>query len=541
MAQDNDNANNNSSHGSTANNGADVLVDTLLANGVDVCFANPGTSEMHFVAALDRKPQMRCILGLFEGVVTGAADGYARMADKPACTLLHTGPGLANALANMHNARRANTPMVNIVGDHASYHLHHDAPLTSDIESLARPMSRWVGRARHANEVARQAAEAVHQSTTLGGGVSTLILPADAAWSETSTSPVHAPAPETLELDASALRASVRALRDRGDGKTLLMLSGRALREDALLIAQAIAERTGAHLIAQQSNARAQRGRGRVSIERVPYNVDAAVKLLAPYQRAILIGAKAPVAFFAYPGKPGSMLPADCEITTLCPPGGDPLEALQQLAEAVGAARKPESLLALPNMAAADKLGWSSATPINALTFAQAMAELIPANAIVCDESVSSGRDFFRYTMQAAPHDYLQITGGAIGNGIPLATGAAVACPDRKVVLMQADGSGMYTLQGLWTQAREQLDVLNIIIANRSYAILRGEFKSVGAGEPGRNASRMLDLDNPAIDWLAIARGCGMEAVRVSHIAALGDAVRAALGRKGPFLIEAVL
>lgn len=524
----------------TSRNGADVLVDTLLGNGIDVCFANPGTSEMHFVAALDRKPQMRCILGLFEGVVTGAADGYARMAEKPACTLLHTGPGMANALANMHNARRAHTPMVNIVGDHASYHLQHDAPLTSDIESLARPMSRWVGRVRGANDVAQKAAQAIHESTTLGGGVATLILPADAAWSRTSISRVPSKPAETLQLDESALRESVKALESQAGAKTLIMLSGRALREDALAIAQSIAERTGAHLLAQQSNARTQRGRGRVSIERIPYNVDAAIKLLAPYGHAILIGAKAPVAFFAYPQKPGSMLPPDCGITELSPPGGDALEALTRLADAVGAADRPRSLVSQPRMEAAGDLSWSASTPINALTFAQAMAELIPEGAIVCDESVSSGRDFFRYTMQAAPHDYLQITGGAIGSGIPLATGAAVACPDRKVVLMQADGSAMYTLQGLWTQARERLDVLNIIISNRTYAILRGEFKSVGAGTPGKNACQMLDLDNPALDWLAIAKGCGLEAVRVSSIAEFGDAVRAALARKGPFLIEAV-
>ena len=529
--------NTNTTNSNTNTNGADVLVDTLLANSVDVCFANPGTSEMHFVAALDRKPQMRCVLGLFEGVVTGAADGYARMAEKPACTLLHTGPGLANGLANMHNAKRAHTPMVNIIGDHASYHLHLDAALTSDIESLARPMSKWVGRVRNANEVAQQAADAIHQSTTLGGGVTTLILPADAAWSETSVAPVKAQAAQSLEIDAAAMRVSVQALKASTGGKTLLMLSGGALRADALEIAHAIAARTGAELLAQQSNGRTQRGKGRVPIERVPYNVDAALKLLAPYQRVILIGAKAPVAFFAYPGKPGNLLPAGCEVINLCPLGGDALATLKELAQAVGA---PVSAALVYPAPVGEALSWSSSTAINAMTFAQAMAELIPDNAIVCDESVSSGRDFFRYTMQAEQHDYLQITGGAIGNGIPLSTGAAIACPDRKVVLMQADGSGMYTVQGLWTQAREQLDVLNIIISNRTYAILRGEFKSVGAGTPGKNACQMLDLDNPNLDWVHMANAHGMEAVRASNIKELGDAVRSALKRKGPFLIEAV-
>ncbi|MEZ5797577.1 MAG: thiamine pyrophosphate-binding protein [Paracoccaceae bacterium] len=166
-------------------NGADILCETLLANGIDTCFANPGTSEMHFVAALDRQPKMRCVLGLFEGVVTGAADGYARMADRPAATLLHLGPGLANGLANLHNARRARTPMVNVVGDHATYHLQHDAPLTSDIDSLAWPMSHWVGRAERAGDVGLRCSEAIAAAGTGAGGIATLILHADAAWTET--------------------------------------------------------------------------------------------------------------------------------------------------------------------------------------------------------------------------------------------------------------------------------------------------------------------------------------------------------------------
>ncbi|RUZ81592.1 acetolactate synthase large subunit, partial [Mesorhizobium sp. M7A.F.Ca.CA.001.14.1.1] len=194
-------------------NGADVLCDVLLANDVTVCFANPGTSEMHFVAALDRKPKMRCVLGLFEGVVTGAADGYARMTDRPAATLLHTGPGLANGLANMHNARRAFSPMINIVGDHASYHLPLDAPLTSDIESLAAPMSNWVGRVKGPADVV-PAAEAAFRASLTPPGVATLILPADAAWGEVdAVLPGKVTLAPTPAVDMDAVRKIAAAIR----------------------------------------------------------------------------------------------------------------------------------------------------------------------------------------------------------------------------------------------------------------------------------------------------------------------------------------
>ncbi|OWT65641.1 acetolactate synthase large subunit [Candidimonas nitroreducens] len=514
-------------------NGADSLCDTLLANDVDVCFANPGTSEMHFVAALDRKPRMRCVLGLFEGVVTGAADGYGRMAEKPAATLLHLGPGLGNGLANLHNARRAHTPMVNIVGEHASYHIQYDAPLTTDIESLARPMSNWVRRIQSSDDVSGAAAAAVAAARTEPGGIATLILPADAAWGQTAApvSQAHPPAPGRIE-EAALLQAR-EALRN--GRKTLILLSGKALRAGPLETAARIAARTGARLMAQQSNGRMERGAGRVPIERVPYPVDAAVKALEGTEQLILIGARTPVAFFAYPGKPSVLIPEGCDVITLASPADDLPQALEQLADAVGATRDiavPLAERGQPDL------------PAGALTASaviQAIGALSPENAVICDESVSSGRDSFKWTWNAAPHDFLQITGGAIGIGIPLATGAAVACPDRKVILMQADGSAMYTVQGLWTQAREQLDVVTVIFANRRYAILHNELKMVGAGEPGRNASRMLNLDEPAIDWVHMAQAAGVEAARASDCAAFVDLLRAALARKGPFLIEAVI
>lgn len=512
-------------------NGADILCDTLLANGVDTCFANPGTSEMHFVAALDRKPAMRCVLGLAEGVVTGMADGYARMTDRPAATLLHTGPGLANGLANLHNARRANTPIINIVGDHATHHLPFDAPLTTDIESLARPMSHWVRRVSGPEDVTRAAAEAVTIATTPPGQIATLILPADAAWSDAPATVERAQQLTAWRLDENRLRWVAKALK--ADGETVLLLSGRALRDEALKTASRIANATGARLMAQQSNARVERGAGRVPIDRVPYVVDKALATFANTRRMILVGAKAPVGFFAYPGKPGSMLPVGCEVIEMASAGDDLEDGLEALADLLGIGPQ-----VAPTLGARDH-GELATGPLDPSAIARAVSVLMPDGAILCDESVSSGRDFFPATFGAAPHDFLQLTGGAIGLGLPMSTGAAIACPDRKVIGLQADGSGMYTLQALWTQARERLDVVTIIFANRRYAILRGELKMVGAADPGYNARRMLDLEDPTLDWVRLAAGMGVEGARADTAEALNDLLAAAIKRRGPFVIEA--
>ncbi len=514
-------------------NGADLLCETLLANDVDVCFANPGTSEMHFVAALDRQPRMRCILGLFEGVVTGAADGYARMAEKPAATLLHLGPGLANGLANLHNAKRAFTPMVNVVGDHATYHLIHDAPLTSDIESLARPMSGWIGRAETADSVGIRTAEAIAAARAMRGQIATLILPADTAWNETAAGvPQHVAAPVSGVPDDKRIAAAAQALRS---GKsTVIIATGLALREAKLEALDRIAAKTGARLMAQQSNGRIQRGAGRVPVERVPYIVDQALTAFAGTQQVILIGAKAPVAFFAYPGKPGSMLPEGCAVLDLVEAGGDIGMAVEALAEAIGVVG------VAPRIGRRERpdMPGGKLTP-EAISIA--LAHHLPAHAIVCDESVSSGRNFFQATHGAEPHDFLQLTGGAIGIGLPLAAGAAIACPDRKVFVLQADGSGMYTPQALWTHARERLDVVTIIYSNRRYQILHRELANVGAAAPGENASRMLNLDDPALDWVGMAKSMGVEAAGADTVEAFVDLIKAACARRGPFLIEAMI
>lgn len=516
-------------------NGADHLCDMLIAQGVDVCFANPGTSEMHFVAALDRKPKMRCILGLFEGVVTGAADGYARMTGKPAAALLHTGPGLANGLANLHNARRAFSPVVTVVGDHASYHLAHDAPLTSDIESLALPMSEWVYRVKSADDVARGAAAACEAAQRLSS-VATMILPADAAWGETRAKKIVKASPITKPvIDAYELKAAAKAIRNH-PGRCGILLDGEALRAENLGLLEQIAASHDIDLYVPVFISRLSRGVGRPALKRIPYPVDEAVAMLAHLDVLILVGAIPPVAFFAYPGKPSALTPPKCKIILLASVRDDIPDALARLGEALGAKplkRKQKSKVAAP-----------TGVPTGPLTedaVAVLLAQMLPDQAILSDEALTSARRFYALSFEAPPHDYMMVTGGAIGVGIPLSTGAAVACPHRKVIALQADGSGMYTLQGLWTQARERLDVVTIILNNRGYAILQNEMKNVGVPVHGGNAERMMRIDDPGLNWVSLAAGMGVEGARANTCAEFSGLLKEAFKRTGPFLIEAMI
>ncbi|WP_306852125.1 acetolactate synthase large subunit [Cupriavidus necator] len=513
-------------------NGAESLVKTLLANGVDTCFANPGTSEMHFVAALDRIPGMRCVLGLFEGVVTGAADGYARMTGKPAATLLHCGPGLANGLANLHNGRRAQTPVVNLIGDQATYHRPLDAPLTADTEGWARPVSVWTRTATRAASVGADAAAAVQAACAAPGGVASLILPSDVCWDAGGVVAAPLPPLAVPKVSPDAVQQAARVLRS--GQPTLLVLGGSALREAPLANAHRIAAATGARLISPMSNARVARGRGRLAVDRVPYSGDAARDKLAGIRNVILVGAPAPVTFFAYPGKSPRPYPEDAAVHVLARPEEDLAEALARLADEVGARQAQLPAAAVP----------APVEPARGAVTSEAVARtltaLLPEQAIVVEESISFGRAFYPGTVHAAPHDWLQLTGGAIGAGLPLALGAAVAAPGRRVVALQADGSAMYTLQSLWTMAREQLDVTVVLLANRKYAILLGELAGVGAN-PGKTALDMLDIGNPDLDWVRLAGGMGVEAAQATDMEGFADLFRMANSRKGPFLIELVI
>ena len=514
-------------------NGAECLVETLVASGIEVCFANPGTSEMHFVAALDRISGMRAILCLFEGVVTGAADGYGRMAEKPACTLLHLGPGLANGLANLHNARRAATAIVNVVGDHATYHTRYDAPLASDVAGFARPVSRWIQSSPSALTVAADAARAVQASMEAPGQIATLILPADTAWSEADRPAPSLPRPQIAPADAKAVDQAANALRT--GKKAAILIRGSALKEQGLKTAGRISAKTGARIFCDALAPRIQRGAGRVVVERIPHLAEDIVDFLQGVEQLILVGAKPPVTFFAYPGKTSWPTPKGCKIMVLSHAHEDGTAALDALADVLNAPPAPANVAVLttPALPKSGKL--------DARAVIQVIAHYLPEGAILADEAVSSGLPYFNYTATCAPHDYLNLAGGAIGGMMPVGTGAAVACPDRKVVCLEGDGSAMYTVQALWTQARERLDVTTVIYANRSYAILDIELARVGVDNPGLSARSLFDLHNPTLDWVKLAEGMGVEAARAETTEQFADLFASAMKTRGPRLIEAVI
>ncbi|MGD1933520.1 MAG: acetolactate synthase large subunit [Candidatus Phaeomarinobacter sp.] len=513
-------------------NGAESLVQTFVNCGVEVCFSNPGTSEMHFVAALDRIDGIRPVLGLFEGVVTGAADGYGRMAGKPAATLLHLGAGLGNGFANLHNARRAATPIINVVGEHATYHRQYDAPLASDIASVARPNSVWIETPEEATEVAAAGARAYAAAMSAPGGIATLILPADTAWLDANGAADPVEVAAFRAVDGATIDKVATALKN--GKKSAILLRGRTLLADGLELAGRIQAATGARILCDTFTPRMQRGAGRVKIERLPYFAEQAVEHIADVEQLVLCGSQNPVAFFAYPGKESWLTPPDAETLVLARPEEDSLSALEALAEAVSApAQAPEHVaLSKPDLASG---------ALDADGVGRAIAHFLPDGAGVSDEGATAGLFTNIYTETAAPHDHMTLTGGAIGQGLPLAAGAALACPDQKVVCFHGDGGAMYTLQALWTMARENLDVVTVILSNRSYAILNIELMRVGAENPGPKALSMLDLHNPELNWTQLAKGMGVEAVRCETAEAFNDAFEASMSRKGPFLIEAMI
>jgi acetolactate synthase-1/2/3 large subunit len=512
-------------------NGAQALIRTLVGAGVDVCFANPGTSEMHFVAALDDVPDMRAVLTLFEGVATGAADGYARMAGRPAATLLHLGPGMGNGLANLHNARRGRTPMVNVVGDHARSHKRLDAPLESDIDAVAGTFSGWVRRSLSPADVAADAVDAVVAASSAPGSISTLILPADVSWEDGAevAEPRDArPAPRV----ASSVVEAVAAALASGE-PAVLFLGGDAMGEEGQLAAARIAAGTGARLMSETFPARTARGAGLPDLTRLPYPPEMAIAALAGTRHLVLAGAQAPVHFFAYPGVPGHPVPEDCTVHVLSEPGEDAVAALQALADVAAPEATPDLL-----EASRPELPTGDLTP---RAMAAVIGALLPERAIVVDEALTSGVGLTELTSGAPRHDWLALTGGAIGDGLPMALGAAVACPDRPVIGIQADGSAMYTISALWSYAREQADITTIICNNGSYAILEHELSRVGAQNDGKRAARLLELGSPDLDFVSLATGMGVPATRATTAEELADQLRRALAEPGPHLIDAVL
>jgi acetolactate synthase-1/2/3 large subunit len=514
-------------------NGAQSLIRTLTGAGVDVCFSNPGTSEMHFVAALDQVPEMRAVLALFEGVATGAADGFGRVSGRPAATLLHLGPGLGNGLANLHNARRAHTPVVNVVGDHATYHKRYDAPLESDVESVAGAVSGWYRMSMSADDVGGDAADAIAAAYGPPGCVATLVVPADVSWSESATGPAAAgTVPLPGLVPPATIEAAARVLRS-GEPAALL-IGGTAMRERGLIAASRVTNACGAKLLGETFPSILERGAGIPPIERLGYLAEFMEMQLGGVRHLVVAGTHAPVSFFAYPGKPSNLVPQGCEVHVLAGLAHDAPAALEALADAVGA---PTGAATLADSRRPDP----PTGPLDMETMAAAVGALLPEGAVVVDESNTSGLFAPGATAGAPRHDWLTLTGGAIGQGMPVATGAAVAAPGRRTLCLEADGSAMYTIQALWTQAREGLDVTTVVLANRSYAILNLELSRVGAEAGGPRASRMLDLTGPTLDFVDIAHGMGVPATRATTAEEFVTQLSAALGEPGPNLIEAVL
>lgn len=513
-------------------NGAKALIDTLTNAGIDTCFTNPGTSEMHFVAALDNSG-MRAVLTLFEGVATGAADGYARIAEKPAATLLHLGCGLGNGLANLHNARKARVPMVNIVGDHATYHTQYDAQLQSDIETVARNCSKWVRTTQETSQIGADAAEAIKVATGAPNQISTLILPADVSWGEggQAVTDFSQPAPEPA---SDAVVNEIAEVLKKSGKKVAILLGRRVTLEAGLMAASKIAEHTGAKLYAEVFPTRIQRGAGLPNVERIAYLAEMAAVQLSGYDHLILIDAKAPVSFFAYPGKKSYLVPDNCKLHDLVTKEQDALKSLDALVIAVGAADTAPKL----QEASRPKL---ASGKLNAEKIAQAVGALLPNNAIISDEAQTSGLKIPSNTAGSPKHDLLTLTGGAIGQGLPVALGAAVAAKNRPVLALVGDGSSMYTIQSLWTIVAEQLDVTTVVMNNGSYAILNIELERVGAEKAGPKAKAQLDISNPGIDFVSIAKGMGMPAERVRTAEEFNSALERAFREPGPHLIDAIV
>ena len=513
-------------------NGAEALLQTALDAGVNTCFANPGTTEMDLVAALDTTPGTRTVLALFEGVATGMADGYFRMTGKPAMTLLHLGVGLGNGIANIHNARRGRSGMINLIGDHPASHLPHNAPLTSDIATMAKPVSHWVRTSASTEAIAADMAEAIAVSTGPPGKIATLITPADVMRDPCGTGPAALPTMETAPVDESAVARCVETLR--GDGPIALVVGGNGLQAEGLVAAHRIAAASGCRVLSEGFPGRLDRGAGLPPIERIPYFPEMVLEKLKEFRTIILAGAQSPVAFFKYREYPSSLVPEGCETITLAASEADPVQNLEALAEALGAAADAGERTEL-------KVAPKPSGELTTKTCGQAIAATLPENAIIADEAATSGGPTYYLTQTCAPHTSLYLTGGGIGWGLPTATGSAVACPDRPVLALQGDGGGMYTPQALWTQAREGLHVTNVIFSNRKYSILQVELGRAGIDKPGKIATSLTELTDPSIDWCGLAKSLGVPATKPANAEEFHDQLQAAYEEPGPHLIEVEL
>ena len=510
--------------------GAEALVTTLADHGVTACFANPGTSEMHLVTALDREPRIRSVLALFEGVATGAADGFARISGVPAMTLLHLGAGYMNGGANIHNAKRAHVPMINVIGDHATYHQVYDAPLTSDITGIAGPNSIWIKSIDKVADAGRLGAEVFAASYGPEPGPAMLLLPADTAWNEGGVVEAARPAPSLRVPVLDAIEAAAKAVK--AAKKPVIIINGTALLDEGLQAAARL-EKSGLRVLTDTFVTRQARGAGRFAPGRMQYFAEMAMADLEGVDVMLLAGTSAPVAFFAYPEKPSLLVPEGCEQISLGSYDTDSAAALIALADALGAEDAADVMpLAKPDAPSGE---------LTPNTIGTSIARHLPKDAIVADDGVTGSLDAYLTTLTAEPHDWLMLTGGAIGIGMPLALGAAIAAPERKVLCLSGDGAGMYTNQALWSMAREGADVVTVVFVNHSYRILNIEMARTGAGTPGPAAQSMLDLSAPEIDWQKLSEAQGVPAETARTAEEFDAAIERAFAADGPRLIAALV
>ncbi|SHI59782.1 acetolactate synthase-1/2/3 large subunit [Shimia gijangensis] len=513
----------------TKQTGSHLMLDALLEAGVDTIFGNPGTSEMHLTAAIADYPEIEKVLCLFEGGATGAADGYGRMKGKPAATLLHLGPGLANGLANIHNAKKAGTPMINVIGDHTTFHKQYDAPLNSDIEGTAAPYSQWIRTVAEPTSLGTDTSEAISAAVSHGGQISSLIVPADIAWSDRKGK-TPAFSVEREKVNPAILDAAIGVMKN--GRKTGLIVGREALYGEGLKLAGQIAAATGATLFFPYASARVQRGAGLPATKRIPFPVEAAVEMLASYEQLLMIGAVEPVAFFAYPGKPSCVVPETADLLNVVTPREDVLAALHYIADQTGGDAIVEDPTPVPDPASG---------PLTTDTLMRTVANAMQEGMILAEEGVTTTRALLATIGGCPQHDYLTNVGGSIGAGLPLALGAAIACPDRPVLCISGDGSASYTHQVLWSMARHKLNVTIVICANHSYQILKGEMYRVGAMKPDGPRNPLLELDDPRLDWVSLAKGYGVDSLRCETAEELDFELRKGLATPGPVLIEAAL
>ena len=512
-------------------NGAQAMLRTAANAGVEVCFANPGTSEIHLVAALDEIPGVRGVLAQFEGVATGAADGYGRMTGKPALTLVHLGPGFANGFANLHNARRGRTPLVNVIGHHPTWHRNYDPPLNTEVESLVRAVSDWQRTAASAEHISRDMADAISAARRHPGQIATLIVPTDCQWNE-AYGPIVEPTPPPAALVGPEAVDRARIATSKGE-RTMLMLGSSGFTEAAQREAARVQAKTGCRLAAETFCGRMERGPRLPLLPRVPYFPEQAVEFFRGVDTVVLAGALDPVAFFGYEGGVSRLIPESTDVVVLSHPTEDSGHGLRELAGALGAKEEPP--------ARSVERPPAPAGPIGVRVAAQAIAATLPEQAIVMDEGITAGAGFYPATMSAPAHTYLQENGGAIGMGLPASLGAAIACPDRKVLNLEGDGSGLYTIQALWSQVREGVDVVNLVFANDVYRILQVELHRAGVEELGPQSVNLTDLSGPRVEWLDLARGFGMPAVQARTGEELTEALERGFAEPGPCLIEAMV